>query len=708
MSRIVLALLAFILLVPTSQAQTAEDLFQQAVRVERLSGNTEAAIALYEQIVEEHSDERELVAKALVRLGNAYELQGSKQAANSYRLVLEMYAELEPMASEAASGLARVTSTTTQEQFEIAPGNEFIPPTADGFQFWGAGFSDDGSLIVTDNTNSKSIVVYDRRTNESKHYDYAPGASFDHKWVEYSRLSPNNKTVAFGSWVGEGDHDGEIRLLNLDTGKARPLLQLADYFREIYGVEILRGNPQVHDWTASGDSVLAYLWASMVQGRDVGYNDLAMISVKDGGFRQVLGNGAFNGFGWELTCLSTDDRYVFADLWSGDEAYIGRIDVNTGNVDKWRKGEQGQQIALYGCTNRGKILYSSGRFGVASLFAGDQEALGDGVQDERISALPENASAILSSQEGDVGYYGQEVDTRLLLFEVDPISGRVNGDSQTLNDRWVTIGNFSPDGSKVLFHRPGSGGDLVVRDIQTGAETTTQLGNRHAAFRWAMDGKHAMAIGLGNQREAFLYDTEDGELLGSIVVTDSTRDTGPGLTPTSIMMANLSTGCFYSQDVITRDITPYSCLPPSALPVQSLRTAEDMSKSVAIAGDSVSAELYLITSSDEEPTLIYTEEYGDEPPNWIQWAGTDHLVLGRRAGEGNPLTISSLFSLDTKTGETREVYSEIQDVLRIQRYHFSPDGRHMVALVDNCPACFGAPDGLTIMHRALDINASSN
>jgi|GEM_PF-4634743 len=706
MSRTLIALLIVLLWAPSAQAQTAEDLFQQAVRVERLTGNTEAAIALYEQIVEEHSDERELVAKALIRVGNAYEAEGSKKAENSYRLVLEMYAELEPMASEAASGLARVTFPPSTNQNQLLPGGTVFLPTTEGFEFWGAAFSDDGSLMVSNDEDSKDIVIYDRATGESQLYDYAPDVPTAEKWVEYSRLSPDNSLVAFGSWVGEGDHDGEIRLLDLKTGEARPVLQLADYFREIYGIEILSGNPQVHDWTTSGDSVLVYLWATMGEGRDV-YNDLAMVSTRDGGFRQVIGNGAFDGFGWELTCLSSDSKYVFADLWVDDKAYIDRIDVQSGTREHWREARKGQEIALHGCTKDGQVLYSLDRFGVSGLFVGDQEDLLDSNVDSRISLFPQNTSAILSSHEGDVAYYGRDLEHSVLLFDVDLETGQVTGNSQVISEGFATLGNFSPDGDKLVFHKAGSEGELVIKDIQSGAERTTILGNRHAAFSWAQDGRHIVATGLGNQREVFLYDSEDGRLVGSIPESDSIRGAGPGLTATSIMMSNRATRCFFSKDVVSGQESPYACLPEDSPNNLFLRMAANGTNSVAIAVDSAEVKFYLITSPENELRLILSDHNSKAPINWLQWAGENHIVWGRRDLE-SAFHMSGLTSLNIKTGETKEVFPEIQEVLRLGQYYFSPDGSRMVANVDTCPDCFGAPSGLTMVHRALEKQQSSN
>ncbi|MFT5142565.1 MAG: tetratricopeptide (TPR) repeat protein [Rhodothermales bacterium] len=72
------------LLSPDALAQTGEDLLQQAVRTERLSGNLDAAIALYEQIVEQYAGDRDLSSQALLQLARAYESLGRTEARKAY------------------------------------------------------------------------------------------------------------------------------------------------------------------------------------------------------------------------------------------------------------------------------------------------------------------------------------------------------------------------------------------------------------------------------------------------------------------------------------------------------------------------------------------------------------------------------------------------------------------------------------------------
>lgn len=149
MSRIVLVFLVFAFSTSLSNAQTAEDLFQQALKVERLSGNAEAAIALYRQIVDEHSSNRVLVARSLLQMGKVYETLGNDGARASYSRIVQEYSDISAVAREAAQRIAALAGLNQQPIFrkiEIAtrPRNGVVSPDGKNLAFT----SDDGVWMV--------------------------------------------------------------------------------------------------------------------------------------------------------------------------------------------------------------------------------------------------------------------------------------------------------------------------------------------------------------------------------------------------------------------------------------------------------------------------------------------------------------------------------------------------------------------------------
>jgi tetratricopeptide (TPR) repeat protein len=77
------------------------DLFQKALVLERTEGNLPEAIKLYRRIVERHSSDRMLAAKALLQMGQCYEKLGQADARKCYEQLLRQYADQNEVATEA-------------------------------------------------------------------------------------------------------------------------------------------------------------------------------------------------------------------------------------------------------------------------------------------------------------------------------------------------------------------------------------------------------------------------------------------------------------------------------------------------------------------------------------------------------------------------------------------------------------------------------
>ena len=93
-SRRILATLTllFLGLVPGASGQArAEDLFQQALRMERISGDLEGAIGLYQKVVE--TGDHSLGARALIRIAESYEKLGRTGAQEAYARVIAEFGD---------------------------------------------------------------------------------------------------------------------------------------------------------------------------------------------------------------------------------------------------------------------------------------------------------------------------------------------------------------------------------------------------------------------------------------------------------------------------------------------------------------------------------------------------------------------------------------------------------------------------------------
>ncbi len=136
-----------------SLAQTAEELFPKAIQLEEVKGELEEAIEIYQTIVNEHSDNRPVAAKAQFHIGLCYEKLGLEQAQKAYREVVNNYPDQQnevDMAKEKLASLQRAQTDLnhkpTFRKIEIAsnPQNGVLSPDGSKLAF----FSDAAVWII--------------------------------------------------------------------------------------------------------------------------------------------------------------------------------------------------------------------------------------------------------------------------------------------------------------------------------------------------------------------------------------------------------------------------------------------------------------------------------------------------------------------------------------------------------------------------------
>jgi Tol biopolymer transport system component len=101
-------------------AQSALDLFQQGLELERAKGDLAGAMQIYQRIVREFAADKPVAANALFRLAYCQERIGQAQARKSYEQLLRDYSDQTAVADEARTRLAALTPA------ENAPRNPAI------------------------------------------------------------------------------------------------------------------------------------------------------------------------------------------------------------------------------------------------------------------------------------------------------------------------------------------------------------------------------------------------------------------------------------------------------------------------------------------------------------------------------------------------------------------------------------------------------
>lgn len=147
------------------QSRSGQELFQQALAMERSQGKLVEAIALYRRVVTEHAADRALAARALLQLARCQERLGRDQARETYERIVREYAEQTEPASQARMRLQRYAKTA--EQSAQAPAFSKVADLPDRI----AGVATDGRYIVigrfVDKSQATFIEIRDLQTGRT-------------------------------------------------------------------------------------------------------------------------------------------------------------------------------------------------------------------------------------------------------------------------------------------------------------------------------------------------------------------------------------------------------------------------------------------------------------------------------------------------------------------------------------------------------------
>src|SRR5688572_5803924 len=87
-----------------AHAQSSAQLYEEALRKERTDGDLPAAITLYQRVAA--GTDRELAARALIRVGALFERSGRENALRAYQRVLAEFPDQQESARVARARLA--------------------------------------------------------------------------------------------------------------------------------------------------------------------------------------------------------------------------------------------------------------------------------------------------------------------------------------------------------------------------------------------------------------------------------------------------------------------------------------------------------------------------------------------------------------------------------------------------------------------------
>ena len=223
--------------------ESPESLYEAALLKKEASGDLQGAIQLFQKILKQSPEKRDIAAKAQFQIGACYEKLGTAEAIKAYELVLKNYADQPDLVAAARERLAALRGAGTSES---APQRIF----PQGVELECPSLSADGTKVAAiEIAEGQNVGFYDlvpQRFQPLTHFNWSAGSCF----TFFPVMSPDGKEIAFAMGCWESNYktqdSSELRVSKLD-GTSRTLFRAPS-------AEIVPCS-----WLPDGKSILAYL-----------------------------------------------------------------------------------------------------------------------------------------------------------------------------------------------------------------------------------------------------------------------------------------------------------------------------------------------------------------------------------------------------------------------------------------------------------------
>lgn len=648
--------LCFLTLTLGASGQTrAEDLFQQALRAERVSGDLDEAIRLYQQVVD--TGDHSLGARALIRIAESYEKLGRQGAQEAYTRIIQEFGDQTEEVALARERLAALQppqpagapeAPATQVRRLLMSDAECylegIRPSPDGTRLAYSDICTDGAVYVRDLASGET-----RRVTDEGFY---VGAVWS---PDGSRLAVKNQNA--GSY-----HPGEpFSIIDLRSGA----VETPDVLKNTWF------GPR--DWSPDGEHLSGILPNGDKTSSSV------VVSLGTGEFI-TLSSAVNTGGG--LSTFSPDGRYVaFPDHADGNQdIYV--MDLSTRERVRITSAPESEGQPLW--SPEGGLLLYHGRGGLWAV------AMMDGRPDGEPYLVGGGGGWQSSWVKG--GYFSSTSHrfARAYRIPVDPMTARATGSPEVFPEAdghdWFA---WAPDGQRVAAADWfGDWSKIYVADGQS--ETAFPVGDEIQTTKlwWSSDGREILFTSKNTpqrdrRKTVYVLDSSDG----------STRELFPRLD--SIMHIHVSPDgrktVFVKGGVASRN---------AELVVSNLGNPEGL---VLATGDHPDGPFsgwfgQPLFSPDGSQVAFCRQEQADpevlasslwvapadgsgEPRLMVRaplieriiWHPSGRFIGFLRVDPDNHK--GGVFVVSLETGETHEVLdlSDAEDTIRLN--HWSPDGR---------------------------------
>ncbi len=536
-------------------ADSANDLFQQALTKERTEGHLPEAMKLYQRILDRFASNHKVAAQALLQMAECQSRLGDTQSRKSLERLVRDFADQKDLVEQARAQLASPAGSAPATNFRMSTVWKNVPTpwisiSQDGryVAFSDASISGKGDLTVHDLTTGS-----DRRLTNTGTSKNASAAG--EEGAEGSTFSKDGKQVAY-VWRTKENRD-ELRIIDFQpSGFSQPRrLPIADQDVQFISSE---------DWSADGKWISAQL-----SGKGLGQR-LALISTADGSLRVLKSiEGPYVA---TKAFFSPDSKYLAYDRPSGT---AGQRDIFLLPVDGGAEVPAVVQALNSPASNMvmgwmpdGHLVYASDATGSVSLWALPMLNGKPQGTPTLVKSDIGNARATGVTRSGSVYYFTANRDVFLYTASVDLKSGKLTSPPVRLANQ-VAGSNidpvWSPDGKQLAYVSQRSWGNqfgiLSILSTSTGETREVRDFTQLKQFlwpSWSPDGRSIVAQGIDPKGNDGIYrvNAMTGGVEPLVIAEKGSHLSFPMMTPTGetliyFRQINGSPGAMIQRDLST-------------------------------------------------------------------------------------------------------------------------------------------------------------
>ncbi len=668
-----------ILFVDLSSQQTSEELFEKALYMEEAQGDLQKAIGLYEQILKQFLENREIAAKAQLHIGLCYEKLGLQEAPKAYQKVLDDFPEQKEavkVAQEKLSILRKAQSVIAKVDKEFNIRKVWSGPLTD---MLGAPSPDGKYLSMVDWTTG-DLAVRNLATSKNRRLTDKGSWAESSEFSLFSRWSPDGKKIVY-NWFNK-EECFDLRIVIFDDPKPRVLVAMKEM-------------EYVHpfEWSPDGKNILAL----MTKAPNI--SQIGLISVTDGLFHALIISDEDWANNLPLFTFSPDGKHI---------AYSFPQDEDTQNRDIYLMSvEDKKEIpliihpmndSLLGWSSDGEwILFASNR-------TGSTDAWVVRVNQGKLVQSPEMIKKDIGhidpmgfTRNGSFYYGLSNRMTDVYSIQIASESGKILSPPEKATLYYEGTNRnpaYSEDGKYLAYISerglgPMSRNVVCIRDLQSGKEKEFFLEPKNGSYpRWSPDGRFISFEGIDEAtiRGIYKINVHSGEV-DLIVQADY------GIEIYSHRWSIDGKSIFYtrSDDPKTSNQTAFR---KSHIYLHDIANGQDKlllgspddAKDIDISPDGqwlvfanrdAKKVLRIISTSGGEPRILYSFDYLGTRPIYPTWIAGGRYILFTRVSSGLDEAVETweIVRVPVEGGEIQSLGLEMTDFR-----HFSahPDGQHIV------------------------------